>query len=138
MDLTRDSNQTIIERLKREAEFARALLNESSLHLLNRKLDLARAELLLLVTALDCGDNEVKALLQQDSAATVEQLNAIYDVVWAKLIRDDPTQPRMSRAVNWRKFTEAHKDDPDEGCIAAGDPGVVAWFLQSQADTEEI
>lgn len=132
-DLTRDSNQTVIERIQRDPKFAQALLQESTLNLLNRNIEIARAilrdlakgtgSLTDLATKLGKPAEDTQALLETEGAGDIEDLNAIHDELWNRLIANDMTLSVFARN-NGRRFYEKHRNDPPEGCITAMSPEI--------------
>jgi len=125
MDLTRDSDITVIERIRREPDFVRALLHEVSLGLLNRKLDEARRTLLVLVKGTINFDptGDLTALLTEEGKASLQQLNGLHDALWKHHVASDLSLSGIAR-INWRPLVEKWKDEPDEGCITAMSPEI--------------
>lgn len=134
MDLTRNSDITVIERIKRERVFAQRLLRSVLRRLLNRtELEIAQALLRQLATAILEDDAQAfQSALSKDHPPVVEELNPIYDALWEKLVKGDPNVPLFDRHTNQRAFYEKHRNDPPEpGGVMAISP---EWYRELCGD----
>ncbi len=132
--LTRNSDLTVIERIKKEPRFGRDILHEAALLLLNRReLDVAQAMLRQIAEAVSNGETATTLYpaLYKDDPPFVEDLNVIHDALFKQLVAIDPTIRGLER-INWRAFVEKHKDDPPEpGGLMACNP---EWYPEMCAD----
>jgi hypothetical protein len=90
MTLTRDFKETIVERVRRDPQFAKALLDEAATLLLNGEADTARLVLRDLVNATVgfealAAETAKPAMLSKNGDPTMDNLSAILGVVRKKL-----------------------------------------------------